>query len=284
MSVKSIYRSRRDPSYISLCQLNLLAPLWVGEAYKILPCYDKFVDPKRLDTTLDYLLELDTSIYCLCEVEKRQLGKIDKAFSEYHRIYTANAKDFWSEWSEEQWISNGTCVLLDASMYDIQSSSYIDLGVASKKNLKGDGCKCTVVHAIHKATGHSILLAVVHFDTEVRKFIEAITLLSALKKLQKETTFDITLISGDYNFSDVSSFENVGYREVVTDVKDTTPLPQGMIDHTLLLTGHKDIEYRGEVLNIGSGDKSTKSIVEGICATVSTNGSDHYATVSSIRF
>lgn len=302
---------------IRLCQLNLLAPMWINKEYKVLPCYDLYVDPKRLNVTLAYLKDISADIYCLCEVEARQLDKIDEAFPNYHRMFTSNATRFWSEWTtpevttkgktdnkEGKWIANGTCTLLNASVYDVMKHTYINLGLSKKKG-DGDGCRCTLVQAIHKKSNYSILIATVHFDTEVKKFMEAFTLIEALEELQSRKHFDIVLISGDYNFTDISSFERVGYTELVKEKSDTTPLPQGMIDHTLLLTSHKDIDFIGQVLQLHPAERknersgsmksklrntgisqgrNAKDILEDVCATVSGNGSDHYASVMEMRF
>jgi endonuclease/exonuclease/phosphatase family metal-dependent hydrolase len=169
---------------IKLCQLNLLAPMWVNEEYKVLPWYDLYVDPKRLNHTLAYLKDLDADIYCLCEVEARQLGKLDKAFPNYHRMFTSNAASFWSEWAtpvhgkKAEWMPNGTCTLLNSDIYELKDHAYINLGKGNQLG-EGDGCRCTIVKARHKASGYSILVATVHFDTEVKKFMEAFTLIEA---------------------------------------------------------------------------------------------------------
>jgi len=334
-----------------VCQLNILAPIWINEEYKVLPCYELYTSPQRLNVTLNYLKNINADIYCLCEVEEIQMDVIDKAFKSHHSFYTSNAEGFWSEFlgnartrsacnrgdsaflgnsedtdkrrdkdtdtrsashvtapegastgkqlavSQERnkkWISNGTCVLLSTRMFDYGRHEYIDFG---------DGCRCTLVTATHKITDLNMLIISVDFDAEV-KFMEAFKLMNELEKLREERNYDMILISGDYNFADISSFEREGYVEMVGTPKDTTPLPQGMIDHTLLLSGHQDIKYTGNVLqihheelprnagqrsphslskNAGLRQRSPQDIISDLCQTVGTNGSDHYATVIDIE-
>ena len=311
---------------ISICQHNILAPLWVGEIYKQLPCYQEYVSPDRINVTLTYLRKItNADVYCLCEVEERLLPRIREMMPEYRCYYGANQHGFWTQWLEDrQWVSNGTCVLVRSDMFNVKQAVRIDLG---------DGCRCTMVQC---TTPHLTIVSV-HFDTTNRKYIEAEVLLKQLSNIQGSI-----IVAGDYNFTNVNMFKQHGYLETVRHPSepalggskaasgfestsgrfdepgrfteaasgfestgggsetprgrfDTTPLPQGMIDHTLVKHA---VPLLGKIETIkstsgGSGitfgyfkgdntDRSVADIVSTICKTVHTNGSDHYATVSKV--
>jgi endonuclease/exonuclease/phosphatase family metal-dependent hydrolase len=272
---------------ILVCQMNILAPLWVGEIYTYLPCYDLYIDPHRILRTLKYLKKFDADLYCLSEVEESQLDDIKLLFPDYDVIYTSNAYGFWSEWltsnpplilqdlvpieferthdigsvksSPKTWVSNGTCILIKSSKFKIKNTKTIKFN-------DYDGCRATL--ATLSYCDIYFVVVSVHFDTTDEKYIEAQVLLEILEDIHRKLPEAIYIISGDFNFVDVSAFEAKGYIHISDHSIQTTPIPQGMIDHTLVKGA---IALEGEVHSLGS-----------ICSTVSINGSDHYATTSKI--
>lgn len=236
--------------------MNLLAPNWVGSMYKLLPCYDEYADKQRLMKSLLYLSKFDAAIYCLSEVEERDLPRIRAFYGhDWKIVYASHKNGFWREWLEgKEWVSNGTCILVHNSL-DLIDTAVVDLG---------DGC--TAAHAIVGMASPSavvISIASVHFDNTDNKWTEAARLLSWLDSVE----CDVSIVSGDYNFTNISMFEQLGYVETAHD-KQTTPMPQGRIDHTMVRGAHRVL---GRVHNLGD-----------LCTTVHRNGSDHYATTSSI--
>ena len=260
---------------VVLCQHNILAPVWVTPQYSLLPCAEEFTGEKRIDTTTKYLRSFDADIYCLCEAEERLLPTLDAAFPNYNRFFSNNEPGFWDEWLEEgeERVPNGTCVLVRDDVFSNCEGFTQPLG---------DGCVCCLVKCVHNVSGNVMLIASVHFDNGDRKWTEAEVLLSVLEGMQA----DVKIVSGDYNFTDTSMFVREGYAEYARET-NTTPLTQGMIDHTLLLSsnvvsGEASATGEGEVMQV-RGDhvgNVVRDTVNDICATVRTNGSDHYATVT----
>ena len=261
---------------IILCQHNILAPVWVTPQYSLLPCTEEFTSEKRINTTTKYLRSFDADIYCLCEVEERLLPVLDAAFPNYNRFFSDNEPGFWDEWLDEgeERVPNGTCVLVRDDVFSNCEGLTQPLG---------DGCVCCLVKCVHNTSGVTMLIASVHFDNGDRKWTEAEVLLSVLDGMRA----DVKIVSGDYNFTETSVFVERGYIEHTRKV-DTTPLPQGMIDHTLLLSSNvvsgSASTGEGEVMQVRGdhGHGVVRDTVNDICATVRTNGSDHYATVTRV--
>lgn len=257
---------------VVICQHNILAPLWVTSEYSLLPCAGKFFNPGRLYTTLEYLAKVRADVYCLCEVQESSLAQIDSAFRGHKVFFAANEPEYWSEWLHgKEAASNGTCVLLRRGEFSSCSAVALPLG---------DGCVCCLAHCTHIASGSSLLIASVHFDTGSRKHLEAESLLAFLEA--QYPGVDLTVISGDYNSSDTDAFTSRGYKEH-SRRDDTTPLYQGMIDHTLLLS-RGDLTALGRVLSVPkSRPVSVRELVSSVCDTVSVNGSDHFATITRVN-
>jgi endonuclease/exonuclease/phosphatase family metal-dependent hydrolase len=249
---------------ILVCQMNILAPLWVTSIYNVLPCYDLYIDPDRLSRTLQYLKKFDADIYCLSEIEETQIQDIKLSFPKYEVVYTSNADGFWSEWLtsdtvSKTWVSNGTCILIRSSKFKIKNAETIKFN-------DYDGCRATLATLLYNNV--CFVVVSVHFDTTDEKYIEAQVLLDILEGIHQKLPEAVYVISGDFNFVDISAFESKGYMCLYDQSIQTTPIPQGMIDHTLV-KGAVDIE--SEIHSLGN-----------ICSTVSVNGSDHYATTSTI--
>ena len=253
---------------ITVVQLNLLAPLWIGDVYKQFPCYDAIISPKRLTRTLSYLLEHDADVYVLCEVEERSLRTIKRYFgSNYDIVFTSNKKGFWSEHLEgKEWIENGTCVIT-SNWIKVQRRMHIDLN---------DGCMATAVTM--SCDGVHIAVVAVHFDTGPRKYIEADVLLGCLDRFAD----CICVISGDFNMISTMEFEDRGYVCSRLTGEHTTILLEGVIDHTLVRGARR---IRSKVLHpvFGGNTGDTPNAV-GIAKRLCFNpdGSDHYATISKI--
>ncbi len=247
---------------LKVCQLNMLAPMWVNKEYKILPCYQNFASPKRLKITLRYIANLNADIYCLCEVEQEQLSDIALSFPGYICVFTSHKRGFWSEWLEDRaWVENGTCILLKTPFSEADSIDF------------GDGCRCTIIKCTHDLP---LTIISVHFDTGDRKYAETEKLLKYI-----DTISGTCIISGDFNYTNINKFIDAGYSDGNLKGIDTTPLPQGMIDHTLV-KGASSI--REHILRIPNRNAYTiNEVVKDICKTVIKNGSDHYATVSIIH-
>lgn len=238
---------------LSLVQMNLLAPNWVGAMYKLLPCYDEYASQQRLNKSLSYLSGFDAQIYCLSEVEESDLPEIRDFFGDdWSVVYASHKNGFWREWLEgKEWVSNGTCILVHRSLKRL-STAVIDLG---------DGC--TASHALLQSASGLVSVTSVHFDNGENKWTEAARLLQWLERIK----CDVNIVAGDFNFTDVSMFEEAGYVETAQD-KQSTPMPQGRIDHTMVRGARR---VSGRIHNLGD-----------LCTTVHKNGSDHYATTSSI--
>lgn len=265
---------RRD-NRLLICQHNILAPIWVAPEYSLLPCSGSFLDPHRQSVTTDYLIKLRADIYCLCEVQGTAVDSLSIAFPEHDVFFAANEPGYWSEWLSEDMrgesTTNGTCVLLRRGRFERCEATALSLG---------DGCVCCVVTCQHISSDMSMLVVSIHFDVGNRKWLEAASLLSALST--HYLPVGLTVIAGDYNSPDVSAFYRSGYKEYALRA-DSTPLYQGMIDHTLLLS-RDDLEAFGRVLSIPRDRPTTmRGLVSGICETVSTNGSDHFATVTLVK-
>jgi endonuclease/exonuclease/phosphatase family metal-dependent hydrolase len=270
---------------LTLCQHNILAPLWVDEKYQLLPCRDLYTAPDRLLKTLAYLRGLTkVDIYCLCEVEQNQLDIIWQHMPEYYCIFGSNRTGFWSEYlSKRQWAGNGTCTLIKKGNFSIVGTELIDFG---------DGCRCTLVtlrkrnHSLHSSNmfveDHNnplLTIITVHFDTGAKKFVEANLLLQMLDGVNGPV-----IIAGDYNFTDISMFIQHGYIETVRHRHDpnTTPIPQGPIDHTLVKHAVPIYAFTDTMHNKQGLLEDPLSLIKPICRTVALNGSDHYATLSYI--
>lgn len=235
--------------------MNILAPTWVTSMYKLLPCYDSYTSTERLHKSLSYLSKLSCDVYCLSEVEESNMPAIIQFFGpEWDTLYVSHDNGFWREWLEgKEWVSNGTCIISNRNIVGNIRPSSLRLG---------DGCNAS--HILCMIQGRIVSLASVHFDTSDKKWTEAKQLLHHLQK----TRCDVSIISGDFNFTDVSTFEDLGYMECARE-GHSTPLCQGMIDHTLVLGARR---VSGYIDRLGDA-----------CSTVHVNGSDHYATISTIQ-
>lgn len=241
---------------MNVCQMNLLAPVWLGEMYKLLPCYDRYASKDRLSTSLSYLISFDSDIYILSEVQEQDLPQIRATFGlDWNVVYASHEHGFWKEWLEgREWISNGTSIVVRKSQFESIYSRPIHLG---------NGCVASSLTCKH--TNSKLLVSIVslHLDTTENKWLQAENLLAQIA----HPTHSISIVAGDFNYTDVSMFTSLGYVESATD-KESTPIPQGRIDHTLVLGARKVV---GTIHSLGDA-----------CSTVHTNGSDHYATTSQI--
>lgn len=258
---------------LKLLQLNVLAPLWVGEAYKQFPCYSDIVSPKRMDKLCTYLLSLQADVYVLCEVDADVLLVLKKRFYDRYSItFTSNKQGFWSEHLEggNVWIQNGTCILAKRSVIHIAKKNYIDLG---------DGCVATCVNG--EVLGKNVSIVSLHFDTGPRKYTECDSLIQALRKLPED---DVRILSGDFNMVSVKEFEQEGYVSSggLSD-EHSTILHEGLIDHTIVRGSRLTLS---KVLHgpLYPTDKRAASVTEGIAWRMCTSpsGSDHYATLNKI--
>jgi endonuclease/exonuclease/phosphatase family metal-dependent hydrolase len=252
---------------LKMVQLNMLAPLWIGEIYKKLPCYSKVISPQRIINVITYLLEFKADVYVLCEVERDTATLISDHFGyEYDVTFTSNKNGFWSEYLEgKEWIENGTCIVVKNTKMEITNRSSIDLR---------DGCIATLVDAVYK--GIDITIVSLHFDTGDRKYKEVTTLIEHMRHVHE---YDISIISGDFNMTSVKEFTNEGYVSS-NDLTNhhTTILHEGIIDHTLV-KGAKHIN--SEILDASLDNTSTPiGVATRMCSNVSH--SDHYATISTI--
>ena len=255
---------------MNLCQMNILAPLWLSKMYASLPCYDQYADRMRLDKTLAYLRVFDSDIYCLSEVQEQDLPTIRRLFDSWFVVYSSHECGFWKEWLEgKEWISNGTCIMIRKSQLTLLDPRSIDLG---------NGCTASHAMVVRVGTGLRISIISLHLDTSegvrnehrVEERLEGTRLQEQLDRLVhylQSIDYDVSIISGDWNTTDVSRFTSLGYVETASGLQ-STPIPQGRIDHTLVL-GAIDVE--GQVHSLGDA-----------CSTVHVNGSDHYATTSTI--
>lgn len=255
---------------ILVCQHNILSSLWLVEEYKLLPCYESYFDENRIRTTMKYLEKFRADVYCLSEVEKDQLPLVSEGFAGYHGVFASNKPGYWGEWlGNREWKPNGTCILVNAERFELIDNGYIDLE---------DGCICCFVLA--KSDGELFLIVSVHFDTSDKKYAEASALLEKLDELARIMCPDVVIVAGDYNFTDISMFSVRGYVENLHHPLNTTPLPQGVIDHTLLMSCSRRFELKSKVAQIRG---KNNNFVEDMCSTVMQNGSDHYATLTLIQ-
>lgn len=149
---------------------------------------------------------------------------------------------------------------------------------------------------------------------EARNLLEEQQILSYIATKQEQ--YDLVIVAGDWNKADISAFTNAGFLEL-PDIStpnteentstslehnqglkrdkftgsaspertQTTPIPQGAIDHTLIYMGYVANSLIGQsrVLHQGPIAKSLVELNNEICRNVSENGSDHYATVTTLR-
>lgn len=258
---------------LRLVQLNVLAPLWIGEVYKQFPCYSHIVSPERITKLCTYLLTLNADVYVLCEVDAYVLTVLKEKFTgKYSTTFTSNKKGFWSEHLEmgKVWIKNGTCVLTKRSTFQEERKGYIDLG---------DGCMSTHVSGTFSNTKVSVVS--LHFDTGPRKYLESNVMIRALRKLPQN---DVCILSGDFNMVSVDEFLEEGYiASGGLETRHTTILQEGLIDHTLT-RGANLILSKVLYGPIQPSSKSNSPVTEGIAWRMcnSPSGSDHYATLSKI--
>lgn len=236
--------------------MNLLAPMWVNSLYRQLPCYSDYLAKDRLERSIRYIQTHPSDVYCLSEVEGSDVMLLDKRLGrEWTVLYTSHEEGFWSNWLEDgaAWKSNGVCVAVRNSVFQLRGAHHVSLGT---------GCRACHVLCELVSSGLLVSISSVHFSTDESKWTEVQALLAFLKNV----SCDLSIISGDYNFSDVQLLTSLGYRE--GPGMQTTPIPQGRIDHTLV-----------------KGDVLVSSVVHDLgdpCSTVIGNGSDHYATTSVI--
>lgn len=250
---------------LKVVQLNVLAPLWVGEVYKQFPCYREIVSPARLDKMCEFLRGLEADVYILCEVDADVLEVLQSHFARTYSItFTSNKRGFWSEHlAGKEWIENGTCVMCSKVSLKVLKRSYIDLG---------DGCMATSVST------REFTFVSVHFDTGNRKYLEADVLLQALSKLPCATT---CIVSGDFNMISTREFEEHGYiASGGLCQAHTTILQEGVIDHTLVRGARQILSRVLYGLVPSSSGSVTYNIAQRMCK--SPSGSDHYATLSKI--
>lgn len=248
---------------LKITQLNILASIWLTDEYKLLPCYPIYNSQMRLEITLNYLKRQDSNLYFLSEVLSSQLSRIKQVFPEYTCLFSSNDPVFWKEWlGDREWKSNGTCILFKGKIDDYGSYNL------------GDGCRCTCARI------EKVILVSVHFDTENKKYLETKSLLSLLAGSRDCTI----VISGDYNFTNLSLFLNQGYQELFRKERYSTPLHEGVIDHTLVYSPLK-IRCGGRIDTLK--DLSKEDLVNKglqLCKTAMINGSDHYCTNGFIEF
>jgi hypothetical protein len=250
---------------IKFCQFNMLAPLWVSKNYKLLPCYMKYESKNRLKVSLKYLKALNCDIYCLSEVEELQIKTINQFLGSDYYCYVPNAYGFWSEWLDgKTWISNGTCIISKNGI-KIKNSYALDFK---------DGCRASCAYI------ENIKLDVIslHLDVGNNGKKEMQNIFDYLSKNKNNQ-----IVSGDFNLTDISLFLRNGYRQGFKNIEDlnTTPAGNGIIDHTIV-KGNMLIDSK--ILSIGTGSDSIGKIINSLCDTVIENGSDHFATISEIKF
>ena len=266
---------------LTVCQHNILAPVWINDSYRYLPCYLRYISPERLSVTLNYLSALcSADVYCLNEVEANQLSTISNHFKEYKFYFGSNKEGFWTEWlNSKEWVANGTCLLIKKK-YKIVESKIIDFE---------DGCRGLLAKFIIEDKTIVNIIGV-HFDNGDAKYVEARKLLNLLK-YDDNFKNEVIIISGDYNFTNLEMFYQDGYLEPIQlrhnnnnfkKIENSTPIPQGIIDHTVIKNGFPICQYIDAfdtMDNINKFGNVTK-IVRNLCETVEKNGSDHYATIS----
>ena len=242
-------------------QLNVLAPLWVGEIYKQLPCYSEIASHARILKTVDYLLSYDADVYVLCEVQIETLELLAEHFgSEYSVTFTSNKEGFWCEYLEgKQWVKNGTCVVTKNSSVHVIKRWSLDLR---------DGCMATTLEALVGSI--PITIVSIHFDTGDRKYNERKVLLNYLRTVKGPC-----IVSGDFNMISTHKFANMGfYQSMGLEGHNTTVLLEGIIDHTLV----RGVRYiRSTILDV---PHSNYDLVSRAC--MNPSHSDHYATISVV--
>jgi len=258
---------------LEVIQFNLLAPIWVNDLYKQLPCYEEFSSPDRVEKVIDYLKSLPKAdIYCLSEVLARDIELIKKSFSGYSGVHVANDPNYWKEWLSKDYqkvLPNG--VLLLGNDQTVRMKKYEVLEY-------GDGGKCLIVNFEDLKTGKKIRATSLHFDTTDKKYIESEKLIKKLNSLPK---VDLEIVAGDFNYNDVNIFNRLDFGESVRN-KQISTIPfyadgKGKIDHTLV-KGAESIY--GKLYTVTSfNDVSSR-----MCQTVAENGSDHFATFTKIIF
>lgn len=266
-----------------LVQMNMLAPMWVDEKYDILKCSAEYKSSDRIIKTLEYMLTLEGDIYCLCEVEEIQMDIITDylAGSKCECFFSPNRQGFWSQYlssnnvNEEEWIANGTCIIVKSQEITITDSSCVDFL---------DGCCAAMCVLNYNNT--LITLVSVHFDLNNPKWNEAIKLLNRLEKKRDQ----ICIISGDYNIMNTRIFKERGFVDGLDNKevgKTTSPLDWNIIDHTMIRgTKTQRVEIKSIILSPQQEDfyrrRDLYEIESDMCSVVHTSGSDHYATISDI--
>jgi len=303
---------------IVVCQHNILSSLWLVEQYAMLPCYEQFRNHEhRVEINAKYLKNIGADIYCLCEVDADSFPVLQQRFNESDGVtsgfvscFASNEPRFWSEWLEgkRQWKPNGTCMMLRAVVFS---------EVRAEKLTMPDGWACCFVTCTHLPTGTKLLVVSVHVTnpdpvvaangSSTIAMVEEDTILERIAEREASEHIDLVIISGDHNTTDVSKFINRGFVEPFHNTSETTPLPQGMIDHTLVYVVHRatnrniDVRITGKILAIPT-DTATiivpdicgivaptidpnvcSRVVNSICQTIEINGSDHYATTTTLR-
>jgi len=240
-----------------LVQHNILAPMWVNNRYKQLPCYSLYTDVNRITVTLDHLLKYDADVYVLSEVEESLCDTIAEYMQNYHCYFTSNEEGYWHEWLDggKEWKPNGSCICLSNRSFNATMHTGIKLG---------HGCTCSSVRTVFNGT-FNLTITGVHFDTEEdRSYDQLKTLLNYFNGIENH------IISGDLNLTDISMLTNRGYYDTAERITPTTPIT-GMIDHTLV---------KGDMSGIS---KVHNSRLEHPCDLVKHAGSDHYVTEAIIR-
>lgn len=264
---------------ISITQFNLLAPIWISDMYKLLPCYSVYIEPDRLQKTLRYIrtsLPI-TDIYCFAEVLGTEIEIIKEMFPEYMVGFSPNSENYWNNWlspnSKTQ--SNGTCILVSLNRFSSINFKSIPFHT---------GCTSAMIRCFDNYTGRTLNIASVHFDTEETKYFEAEELLELFDDYDIN---DIDIIAGDFNFTNVDMFIEDGFNETIKSAISTVPLiadRQGKLDHTFV-RGQNISSIFGYINSITlDTEPGLLAVAKRMCETVNVNHSDHYASTSYINF
>lgn len=252
-------------------QLNILAPMWVGDIYKQLPCYSNIITLDRVLSSIRYLKRFNAHVYFICEMQGSMRDRISQEFGdEYELFFFSNCKGYWKEYLEgSKWQENGTCIVIRKSLIRVVNTYPV--------YLEG-GCVSTLVKILHETK--EITLVSVHFDVHEGRYKEIRSLLDHVKNMHP------CIISGDFNDTSISAFKQEGFTSskfpyVLKSKKSSTHvLLQGAIDHTVargIRFIHSTILNASSELNNGA---DVSSVISRTCNNPSN--SDHYATLSVI--
>lgn len=268
-----------------VCQHNVLSAQWLTKDHDLLPCVADFRDSEaRHRRTAAYLADIRADVYCLCEVDSESYAIFQSSFADYYGCFCPNRENFWEEWrdSNSKYLPNGPAIFLRSSLFSQVQAERLQIKDGSAacfmSAVLGD-IRCLFV-AIHLDNTEKQREMAGIVSKEERQVAETREILAHIAKLPQ----DLVIVSGDYNTSDVSAFIDKGFIEYAKPVgAETTPLLQGAIDHSLVWTSNLDVQGIGKVLhNPSSSPVTLASTVVEICRNVRENGSDHYATITSL--